>query len=298
MAKSKSVRSSAIAEFLKASLHGKDLDIRHVAPIEALTRNGLTFARRFDEKKIALVNAVPQSLVICGPEYKGRLKASHILSEHPGYDFVRTVAAFFWQKPAVVISTSAAIDPAAKIGKHVSVGRNSVIGPEVSIGDDTTVGDNVVITGKTKIGKRCVIKANAVIGEAGFGFELSATGVPHHFPHLGGIEIGDDVWIGAGTCIERAHITKTIIKNNVKIDDLVQIGHNCVVSENAIVTSGTVLCGAVKVGRNAWIAPNSSVKEKCKIGADAVVGLGSVVIRDVAAKTVVAGNPARILKKK
>ncbi len=298
MAKSKSVRSSAVAEFLKASLHGKDLDIRHVAPLEALTRNGLTFARRFDESKIAAINAMPQSLVICGPEYKGRLKASYIVSDHPGYDFVRTVAAFFWQKPDIVFSASAVVDPAARIGNRVSIGENVVIGPEVTIGDDTVIGNNVVITGKTKIGKRGIIKANAVIGEEGFGFEFSAAGVPHHFPHTGSIEIGDDVWIGAGTCIERAHITKTVIKNNVKIDDLVQIGHNCVLGENTIVTSGTVLCGAVKVGRNAWIAPNSSVKEKCKIGAEAVVGLGSVVIRDVPARAVVAGNPARILKKK
>ncbi len=68
--------------------------------------------------------------------------------------------------------------------------------------------------------------------------------------------------------------------------------------EKGIITSGTVLCGAVQVGRNAWIAPNSSVKEHCKIGAGAMVGLGSVVIRDVPAKAVIAGNPARILKKK
>jgi UDP-3-O-[3-hydroxymyristoyl] glucosamine N-acyltransferase len=215
MAQSKSVRSSAIAEFLKANLHGKDLEIRHVSPIEALTRNGLTFLRHFDEKKIAVINAVPQSLVICGPEYKGRLKASHILSDHPGFDFVRTVGAFFWQKPPVAVSPSAVVDPAAKIGKHVSIGANVVIGPDVSIGDDTSIGNNVVILGKTKIGKRCVIKANAVIGEAGFGFEFSADGVPHHFPHTGSIEIGDDVWIGAGTCIERAHIAKTVIKDNV-----------------------------------------------------------------------------------
>jgi UDP-3-O-[3-hydroxymyristoyl] glucosamine N-acyltransferase len=298
MPKSPSVKSSAIAKFLGARLEGADAIISHVTTLDDLRKGSLAFARNFDKDTAKAINKSKACLVICAPEYKGLLKTPHILSKNAGLAFVKTVARFFAPPRETGIMPTAMIDKKAKIGKRVFIGHNAVVGPDVSIGDNTSIGNNVVIAGKVKIGKGCTVKSNAVIGEPGFGFEVEADGTPFHFPHTGSIEIGDGVWIGAGSTVERAHITKTVIGNNVKIDDLVQVGHNCVLGENSMITSGTVLCGAAVIGKNAWIAPNTSVKEKVKIGVGAFVGLGSVVIRDVPANTVVVGNPAAILKRK
>lgn len=298
MQKTPVVKSSAIADFLGAKLFGKNIAIEKITPINMLEKNSLSFARKFDDDYVKAINSCPVSLIICADEYKDKLKSAYIISDNPGLDFLRTVNKFFVPPAKIGIDKTAKVDPAAKIGKDVSIGTNVVIGPQVSIGNGTSIQHNVVIVGQVKIGSMCVIKSNAVIGEEGFGFEYSEFGVPEHFPHIGSIEIGNNVWVGAGSTIERAHIHKTIIKNNVKIDDLVQVGHNCVIGENSLITSGTVLCGAAVVGKNCWIAPNSSIKERVKIGDNVLVGLGAVVIKDVPAKTVVVGNPAKKLRDK
>ncbi len=296
MGKTNKIRGSEVAEFLGGKLFGADILIENVVSLEQLSENSLSFARKFDNKYMDIINACTGSIVICCEDYKDKVNSSYIISDNPGLDFLRTVEEFFVPTKESGIDKSAKVDPAATIGKDVFVGANSVIGPDVFIGDGTRVHHNVVIIGRVTIGSGCVIKSGAIIGEEGFGFEYSEYGVPEHFPHIGSIEIGDNVWVGSGSTIERAHIHKTVIKNNVKIDDLVQVGHNCVVGENSLITCGTVICGAAVIGKNCWIAPNSSIRERISIGEGAFVGLGSVVVKDVDEKIIVAGNPARKLK--
>jgi len=298
MKKNKSIKAYEIAHFLGAKLFGENINIKNVVPINLLTEHSFAFVKKFSNEYVDLINSCPSSLVICTDEYKDKIRSSYIISDNPGLDFLRAIENFFYPSRSIGINATAKVDPNALLGKDTFIGANTVIGPEVSIQDGTSIFHNVVIQGKVSIGKGCVIKSGAVIGEEGFGFEYDEFGIPEHFPHIGSVEIGDNVWIGAGTSIERAHIYKTIIKNNVKIDDLVQVGHNCVINENSIITSGTVLCGAVVVGKNCWIAPNSSIKERVKLGDNVFVGLGAVVINDVPPKTVVVGNPAKKLKER
>lgn len=298
MSEKEKIKASDIANFLNAKLFGKDLSIESVTPIHLLSPNSLSFARKFDDEYVAFINGNIDSLIICMPEYEGKIESSFIISDNPRLDFLHVIREFFSSEQAAGIHTTANVHPDSKIGENVFIGANTYIGPKVSVGDNTVINHNVVIIGKTRIGKECVVKSNAVIGEEGFGFEYNEYGIPDHFPHIGSIEIEDNVWIGASSIVERATIDKTVIKANVKIDDLVQVGHNSIIGSNTLIMSGSVICGGAVIGRNCWIAPNTSIKEKVKVNDNAYVGLGAVVIDDVPANTVVVGNPARKLRER
>ncbi len=184
----------------------------------------------------------------------------------------------------------------ANIHSTVKVGCNVVIEPGVEIGENTILEPNVVILRGTVIGRNCLIRANATIGSDGFGYERDDTGKPIKFVHLGGVEIGDNVEIGSCACIAKGTLGNTVIENDVKIDNLVHIAHNCIIREGAFIIATSILCGGVEVGRNAWVAPNATVTQKAKVGDDSVVGLGAVVTKNVQNKTIVAGNPAKLLR--
>jgi len=285
-----------LAAFLDAKLFGKDLPIEKIVPIRLLEPHALSFAVHYDEQSVELMNRHPESLVICAPDYKGRVKASLILSDHPRLDFLRCLDRFFSPERETGIDPTAVVHPRAALGERVSIGAHSVVGSDVQIGDDTRICHHVVLDGKVTIGSHCVIKSNAVIGEEGFGFAYDEFGVPMHFPHIGSIEIGDRVWIGACSTVERATIHKTILETNVKIDDLVQVGHNCRIGAGTLIMASSVICGGAVVGSGCWLAPNTTVKEKVRVGDRAYTGLGSVIIEDVPDNVVVVGNPAKVLR--
>src|SRR5262249_24221694 len=156
---------------------------------------------------------------------------------------------------------------------------------------------NVVISDRTRIGHGCFVKSGAVIGETGFGFCLDEQGVPLQMPHFGAVVIGDGVSIGANTTIEGGIFDDTILCDNVKVDDLVQVGHNAYIATGVRIAAGTVLCGAVRVEEGTWIAPNVTVLERVQIGKRAFVGIAANVLKNVPDGTVVVGNPAKKLNK-
>jgi len=297
MGKNDKVKASDIANFLNAKLFGKNINIENAVPIHSLSPNSLSFVKKFEDSYINLINENHNSLIICNEEYKDKIKSSFIISDNPRLDFLRVIKEFFTSEHDTGIHPTANVHPDSKIGKKVFIGAHVNIGPEVSIGDNTIIEHNVVIMGKVIFGKGCVVKSNSVIGAEGFGFEYNEYGIPEHFPHIGSIEIGDNVWIGACSTIERATIDRTIISSNVKIDDLVQVGHNCFIGNNTLIMAGSIICGGAKIGSNCWIAPNTSIKEKLKLGDNAFTGLGAVVINDVPNNTKMVGNPAKELKK-
>ncbi len=109
--------------------------------------------------------------------------------------------------------------------------------------------------------------------------------------------IGDNVEIGANTCIDRGTLSNTVIGNYVKIDNLCHIAHNVQIGENSTIIALSMIAGSVKIGKNCWIAPCAAIKEKLVVNDGSLVGLGAVVIRDVVSGDVVAGVPARSIKK-
>lgn len=147
------------------------------------------------------------------------------------------------------------------------------------------------------IGKNCNICTTTKIGNEGFGFEPDENNIPVYFPHFMGVVIGNNVRIGSYTCIDRGNLKDTIIRDNVKIDNLVHIAHNVEINENTLVVAGVVICGSVKIGKNSFIGANSVIKEHIEIGDNVIIGMGSVVTKNVPDNEVWAGNPAKFIRK-
>jgi UDP-3-O-[3-hydroxymyristoyl] glucosamine N-acyltransferase len=176
------------------------------------------------------------------------------------------------------------------------IGQNVVIENGCVIGEKTVIEHNVVLHAGTRIGKNSRIRSCSSIGGDGFGFERLADGTPLRFPHLGGVFIGDNVEVGSCTTIARGTLSDTVIEDNVKIDNLVHVAHNCVIRDGAFIIACAELSGGVTVGKNAWIAPNSCTHQKITIGENSLVGLGAVVTKDVPDRCVYAGNPAKKIR--
>ena len=222
---------------------------------------------------------------------KGNLNDNLIISENPRFDFIRCLE---WLENNIGFEKSK-IPPL--VHSSVKLGQNVVIENGVTIGEGTIIEHNAVIAEGSIIGKNCLIRANSSIGSDGFGYERDAYGTPIKFIHLGIVRIGDHVEVGACTCIAKGTLAETVIEDFVKIDNLVHIAHNCIIRKGAFVIACAEVSGGVEIGEESWIAPNSSITQKVTIGNKAMVGLGAVVTKSVGNDNVVAGNPARILKK-
>ncbi|MDM1346150.1 UDP-3-O-(3-hydroxymyristoyl)glucosamine N-acyltransferase [Myroides marinus] len=206
------------------------------------------------------------------------------------------------------IASSAVIGEGAKIGAGCVVGENVVIGknvimyPNSTVLDDSKIGDHtvlwsgVVVRERSKIGSHCILHPNAVIGADGFGFCPSPEFGLVKIPQIGNVEIGNYVEIGANSCVDRGKFSATIIGDGCKIDNLVQIGHNCVLGKFCVMAGNSGLAGSVTLEDFVVIGGSASIKDHVTIGQGAVVGAGSGVTGDVVAGKTVLGYPAQEAK--
>lgn len=282
------------ARLLGRPLRGASLPLEKPADWESCGPGDVVWLRDGDPVRLARIAAGRPSLVVCPEAAAEGLPVPHIVSERPRLDYIRILRAFFLPPArAAERHPTALVAEGARLGRNPDLGAHIRIGPEAVIGDDVRLDSGVVVEGRVVIGDRCAVKSNSVLGGQGFGFERDEDGTPIHFPHLGSIVLEDDVWIGACSTVELGTLGETRLEKGVKVDDLVQIGHNARVGAGTLIMANSVVCGGVVIGERCWIAPNSVIKEKVRIGAGAVIGLGSVVLRDVAAGLVVAGVPAK-----
>lgn len=286
------MKSTEIAEFLQLEHYGECIMIDSFSSLSNMKDNTVIFAKKYTSDNLLKINSGIPVLAIVTEEFRNKLKGSYIISRNPRLDYLKVLQNFFAPQedfpgihPTTVVEAGAKISPSACIGAHC------YIGPEVTIGENTIIKPNTTIYGKVTIGKDCYIKAGVSIGGEGFGFERDENGVPIHFPHFGSIIIGDNVYIGANATISRATIDATIIEDNVKIDDLSLISHNCHIHKNTIITGLKGFGGGTEIGENCWIA--GSTIQKIKIGDNSMVCAGSVVLRDVKPGTTVFGYPAK-----
>lgn len=189
------------------------------------------------------------------------------------------------------------------IGENVLLGINTKIEPFVFIDHDVIIGENCIIKTGAKIksnvviGDNCIIKENCVIGDDGFGVERDNDGITYKIPHFGGVNIGNNVEVGALSCICKGTIEATIIEDYVKIDDCVFIAHNCSIGKGTFIIANAEISGSVHIGKMCWIAPNSCIREGIIIGDNTTIGIGAVVVENIDNDVVVVGNPARELVK-
>jgi len=144
-----------------------------------------------------------------------------------------------------------------------------------------------------ELGKNVRIGPNCSIGFEGFGFGGDGDGIYHRFPHIGKVIIGDNVEIGANTCIDRGALGDTIIEEGTKIDNLVHVAHNVRIGKNCIIVALTCLGGSVTIEDGAYVGIGASIRNQITIGEKAFIGMGAVVVKDVAPGVTVIGNPAK-----
>lgn len=209
------------------------------------------------------------------------------------------------------VHSTAVIDSTAEIGEGVAIGAGCYIGPDVVIGNNTklypnvTVLDNTSIGSETiiwpgtvirercRIGNQCEIHPNVTIGADGFGYRPSSDGQGLiKIPQIGTVKIGDGVEIGAGSCIDRGKFSATIIGDGTKIDNLVQIAHNCQLGQFCIMAGQSGLAGSVTLGNGVIMGGGARVKDHVTIGDGTKLGGNTGVIKDVASGKTLLGVPA------
>lgn len=289
----RTVRGADIAAFLGLPLHGADLVIGRPADLALSEPGDLVWVRGPTDERLALLRERRPALCICDEATAARAEVPVLASPRPRLDFIRVLHEFYAPQRPTGVHPTALIAAGARLGRDVAVGAYARVGPEVTLGDECVIGSGVNLEGEISLGRKCIIKANSALGGQGFGFEYDDDGTPLHFPHIGRIVIGDEVWIGACSTVERAALGRTEIAAGVKVDDLVQVGHNTSIGENTLIMANVVLCGGARIGASCWIAPNSVIKQKVTVGDRVTVGLGAVVLRDVPDGATVAGVPAR-----
>jgi UDP-3-O-[3-hydroxymyristoyl] glucosamine N-acyltransferase len=254
--------------------------------------------------------------LIAPPEYPGAPGQTIIDSTRPRAHFAQALAILYPAREirsgicaSAIIDGTACVDPTAEVGPHAVIGARATIGPYVrvgagcSVGGDVRIGSHsmlhprVVVYERVAIGSRAIIHAGAVIGADGFGFEMS-DGEYRKVPQVGTVEIGDDVEIGANTCVDRATMGATVIGAGAKLDNMVHIAHNCRIGRHVVIAAQPGLAGGVTIGDYAIVGGQVGIGDKARIEPRAVIGSGAGILTSkiVRAGEPVWGTPARPLR--
>ncbi len=240
-----------IADFIGGRVEGNEqTTVSTFAKIEEATEGAITFLS--NPKYTSYIYDTKASIVLVNDDLELEHPVSATLIKvQNAYECV----AKLMQMYAASLPQKTGIDPlafvskTAEIGKDVYVGPFAYIGEGVKIGDGTRIFPNVTIYDGCQIGKHVTIHAGAVIGADGFGFAPNTEGY-EKIPQLGIVIIEDNVEIGANTCIDRSTMGQTIIHKGVKLDNLIQVAHNCEIGENTVMSAQAGMAGSTKIG--AW----------------------------------------------
>lgn len=184
------------------------------------------------------------------------------------------------------------IDESVTIGNHVTIMAGVKIGAGCAIGDGTVLYPNVVLYPRVTVGRGCLLHAGCVLGADGFGYEPTERGA-RKLAHIGTVELGDGVEVGANTCIDRAKTGKTVIGSGTKLDNLVHIAHNVQIGQATLIVAQAGVAGSARIGSGVILAGQAGIKDHVTIGDGAQVGAQGGVIGDVAPGEKVSGYPAR-----
>lgn len=191
------------------------------------------------------------------------------------------------------IGPGAVIGGGAVLGAGCRIGALTVVGEHARLGDNVRLDPRVTLYRGVVLGNRVHCKSGAVIGGGGFGYAEDEAGTPRRVPHLGGCILGDDVEVGANSCIDRGSLDDTVIGRGTKLDNLVHVAHNVRIGENCLLMAGVGVSGSTRVGDRVVLAGQAGLVGHITVGDDARVGAQSGVIGSVGAGETVSGFPAR-----
>ena len=268
-----------IAEFIGGRVEGNEqATVSTFAKIEEATEGAITFLS--NPKYTSYIYNTKASIVLVNDDLKLEHSVDSTLIRVPNaYECV----AKLMQMYAATLPKKTGVDPlafvskTAEIGKDVYVGPFTYIGEGVKIGDGTRIFPNVTIYDGCQIGKNVTIHAGAVIGADGFGFAPNTEGY-EKIPQLGTVIIEDDVEIGANTCVDRSTMGETIIHKGVKLDNLIQVAHNCEIGENTVMSAQVGMAGSTKIGAWCMVGGQAGFSGHIKIADKTFVGAQAGVI--------------------
>jgi UDP-3-O-[3-hydroxymyristoyl] glucosamine N-acyltransferase len=271
--------------------------INSVASLESANKNSVSFFN--NSKYLDLLKNTKAALVILNRENSALHAGACIVVDNPYLYFAKISRLL---NPIKIlkkeIHKSAIIHSTCKLGKDIYIGPNVIIEENVSIADGVTVHagviiesdniigshstihSNVVIKTNTIIGKNCTIYAGAVIGSDGFGYAKD-NDKWLAIPQIGKVVLGDNVDIGSNSTIDRGALDDTIISSGVKIDNLVQIGHNCIIGENTIIAGCVGIAGSAKIGKNCAIGGAAMILGHLSITDNVTISPGSMITRSI-----------------
>jgi UDP-3-O-[3-hydroxymyristoyl] glucosamine N-acyltransferase len=298
-----------IAEALGATLEGDPARlILGVAPLDAAGPEHVSFLSHARYTRAAARSAA--GAVVVGREVAGlpqallRVDSPQVAmitllrmfhpepASVPGVHPTAVVAAGASVHPSAAVGACAVIERDARVGARSRIGALCFVGAGAMLGDDVTLHPRVVVEDGVLIGNRVVVHAGAVLGADGFGYAFDGT-AHRKIPQVGGLRIGDDVEIGANTTIDRATLGETRIGRGSKIDNLVQVGHNCDVGEDVILVAQVGISGSCTIGDRAVLAGQAGIADHVTIGAGAVVTAQSGVPSEVPPGEIWGGLPSR-----
>jgi len=302
---------SQIAEIISATIEGDhNTPIHTICKIEEGVEGGMAFLA--NPKYMDFIYDTQASAVIVDNDFvpKVPIKPTLIRTENP-YLALAKLLDFYKQMQPVKsgVSSQANVAKTANIGENVYIGAFVSVGeyakiednvqlfPHVWVGDGVKIGNNTVLYSGVKvyadcvIGNHTIIHAGAVIGADGFGF-AQQEGDYFKVPQIGNVVIGNYVEIGANTCIDRATLGSTKIHDYVKLDNLIQIAHNCEIGEGSAFASQSGVSGSTKIGKKAIVAGQVGIIGHLIIGDNVIIGAQSGVTNNVPDNKTVLGTPA------
>ncbi|MHC4419567.1 MAG: UDP-3-O-(3-hydroxymyristoyl)glucosamine N-acyltransferase [Planctomycetota bacterium] len=291
-----SFTTADLAKHVSGDLHGRpDLPIAGVNALTEATAREITFitdavhARQWAEARAGA------AVISAGLEPAGHDPESRALIVVPNAALavVELLRLFAPIGNDVRIGPHVSIDDQATIGDRAVLHAGVRVYAHTAIGDDSILHANVVVRERCRLGRRLLLHPNVTIGADGFGYEPAPddSGLVK-VPHIGTVIIEDDVEIGAGSCVDRAKFGATVIGAGTKIDNLVQIAHNCRIGRNCVIAALSGLSGSVTVGDGARIAGAVGIVDHISIGSGATIGAAAGVMKDVPPGETHLGVPA------
>lgn len=307
------ILASDLAKKLDGSLTGEDREVSRLSPSEQPTPGSAVVVP--DEKTLQRLESLELALLVV-PQKITQTTRHPVIKVRDTRLALAQLTQLFDTRPQVAegIHPSAVIHPSARleanvhiaekvviqanvvIGAGSRIGAGCVISENVTIGENCLLHPNVTLYANVQLGRRVILHSGAVIGSDGFGYAPSSRGaVKIH--HLGSVRLGNDVEIGANTCIDRGTLADSVIGDRTKIDNLCQIGHNIQMGTDCLIAGRGAIAGSVTFGNRVTIGGSVGIADHITIGDGATLAAGSGVSKDIPAGETWAGAPAVPFKK-